>query len=44
MIKKAKTPCRGHTLLVILKVKKLLERFTKKDRSKETKKSLELKR
>ena len=29
VIKKLKTLCRGHMLLVILKAKKLLERFTK---------------
>ena len=28
-LKKLKTLCRGHLLLVVLKVKKLLERFTK---------------
>ena len=31
MIKKVKTLCREHTLLVIFKKKKLLERFTKKE-------------
>ena len=31
LLKKLKTLCHGHTLLVILKTKKLLERFTKKN-------------
>ena len=31
LLKKLKTLCRGHLLLVILKAKKLLERFTKKE-------------
>ena len=31
MIKKLKTLCRGYTLLVILKGRKLLERFKKKE-------------
>ena len=35
---------RGHVLLVILKAKKLLERFTKKNCKKQIKKSLELKK
>ena len=35
---------RGHMLLVILKAKKLLERFTKKNCKKQIKKSLELKK
>ena len=30
-LKKLKTLCRGHMLFVILKAKKLLERFTKKN-------------
>ena len=30
-LKKLKTLCRGHMLFVILKPKKLLERFTKKN-------------
>ena len=42
--KKLKILCHGHTLLVILKVKKLLERFTKKNCKKQIKKSLELKK
>ena len=42
--KKLKTLCRGHTLLMILKAKKLLERFTKKNYKKQIKKSLELKK
>ena len=43
-LKKLKTLCRGHMLLVILKVKKLLERFTKKNCKKQIKKSLESKK
>ena len=43
-IKKVKTLCSGHMLLVILKAKKLLERFTKKNCKKQVKKSLELKK
>ena len=41
--KKLKTLFRGHMLLVILKTKELLQRFTKKDCKKQIKKSLELK-
>ena len=36
--------CHGHMLLVILKAKKLLERFTKKNCKKQIKKSLGLKK
>ena len=36
-LKKLKTLCRGPMLLVILKVKKLLERFTKKNCKKQMK-------
>ena len=43
-LKKLKALCRGHVLLVILKAKKLLERFTKKICKKQSKKSLELKK
>ena len=39
VIKKLKTLFRGHMLLVILKVKKVLESFTKKNSKKQTKKS-----
>ena len=42
VIKKLKTLCCGHTLLVILKVKRLLELFKKKNWKKQVKKSLEL--
>ena len=42
-LKKVKTLFRGDMLLVILKAKKLLERFTKKNYKKQIKKSLELK-
>ena len=44
-LKKFKILCRGYMLLVILTVKKLLERFTKKDskKKKKIKKSLESK-
>ena len=42
--KKNKTLCREHKLLVILKAKKLLERFMKKNWIKLMKKSLELKK
>ena len=42
-LKKLKTLCRGHMLLVILKAKKLLERFTKRNCKKQIKNSLELK-
>ena len=46
VLKKFKTLCLGHMLLVIFKVKKLLERFTKKNfkKKKKIKKSLELKK
>ena len=43
VIKKLKTLCRGHMLLVILKAKKLLESFTKNNCEKQIKNSLELK-
>ena len=43
LLKKLKTLFRGHMLLVILKTKELLQRFTKKDCKKQIKKSLELK-
>ena len=43
-LKKLKILSRGHTLLVILKVKKLLERFTKTNCTKKFKKNLELKK
>ena len=43
-LKKLKTLCRGDMLLVILKAKNLLERFTKKNCKKQIKKSLELKK
>ena len=39
-----KALCRGHISLVILTEKKLLEPFTKKNRTKQIKKSLELKK
>ena len=38
VLKKLKTLCLGHMLLVIFKVKKLLERFTKKNCKKKKKK------
>ena len=44
VIQKVKTLCHGHILLVILKAKKLLEHFTKKNSKKQIKKSLELKK
>ena len=44
VIKKLKTLCRGHMLLVILTEKKLLKRFKKKSCKKQIKKSLELKK
>ena len=44
LLKKLKTLFRGHMLLVILKAKKLLERFTKKNCKKQIKKGLELKK
>ena len=43
VIKKLKILCHGHILLAILKVKKLLEGFTKKNWKKIDKKNLELK-
>ena len=43
-LKTLKTLCCGHMLLVILKAKKLLESFTKKNWKKQIKKSLELKK
>ena len=43
LLKNLKTLYRGHMLLVILKAKKLLERYTKKNYQKAIKKSLELK-
>ena len=43
-LKNLKTLCRGHMLLVILKVRKLLEHFTKKNWKKQIKKSLKLKK
>ena len=44
VIKKVKTLCCEHMVLVILKAKKLLERFTKNNCKKQIKKSLELKK
>ena len=44
LLKKLKALCRGHMLLVILKVKKLLAHFTKKNYKTEIKKSLGLKK
>ena len=44
VIKKLKSSCRGHMLLVILTEKNLLERLTKKNGIKQVKKSLELKK
>ena len=41
MIKKIKTLYHGHMLLLILRVKNLLQRFPKKNCKKEFKKSLE---
>ena len=43
LIKKVKTLFRGHMLLVTLKEKKLLEKFTKDNCKKQIKESLELK-
>ena len=43
-LEKLKILWRGHILLVILKEKKLLERFAKRNYKKQTKKSLELKK
>ena len=40
VIKKVKTLCRGHMLLVILQAKKLLERFTKTNGKKQNKNNL----
>ena len=42
-LKKLKAPFRRHMLLVVLKVTKLLERFTKKNYKNQIKKSLESK-
>ena len=44
LLQKLKTLFREHMLLVILKAKKLLERFAKKNCKKQVKKSLELKK
>ena len=44
LLKNLKTLYRGHMLLVILKAKKSLERYTKKNYEKGIKKSLELKK
>ena len=44
VIKKVKILCRGHMLLVILKVKKLLKRFMKTNSKKQIKKNLESKK
>ena len=41
-LKKLKTLCRGRMLLVILKTKKFLECFTKKNYKEQTKNNLEL--
>ena len=43
LLQKLKILFPGHILIVILKAKKLLKRFTKKNRKKQTKKSLVLK-
>ena len=43
-LKKLKTLCRGHVLLVILMENKFLKLFTKKNFKKQIKKSLELKK
>ena len=43
-LKKLKTLCHGHMLLVILVEKKLLECFSKKNYKKQIKKSLDLKK
>ena len=43
-LQKLKILFRGHMLLMILKAKKLLERFTKKNWKKQIKKSLEMKK
>ena len=44
LLQKLKILFRGHMLLVILKVKKLLERFAKENCKKQIKKNLELKK
>ena len=44
LLQKLKILFRGHMLLAILKAKKLLERFTKKNCKKQIKKTLELKK
>ena len=44
LIEKLKIQFHGHMLFVILKAKKLLERFTKKNYKKQIKKCLELKK
>ena len=44
VLKKLKILLREHMLLVILKTKKLLERFTKKNCKNQIKKNLELKK
>ena len=44
LLKKLKTLYCGHIFLVILKAKKMLELFTKKNYKKQIKKSLELKK
>ena len=44
LLQKLKTLCYGHMLLVILKAKKLLKRFTKKYCKGQIKKRLELKK
>ena len=44
LLQNVKTMCRGHMLLVILKVKNLLECFMKKNCEKQIKKGLELKK
>ena len=44
LLKKLKILFRGHMLSVILKTKKLLERFMKKNCKKQIKKSLEVKK
>ena len=43
-LKKLKALCCGHMLLVNLKAKKLLKRFTKKDSKKQIKNNLRLKK
>ena len=44
LLEKLKILCFGHMLLVILKIKKLLDRFSKKTCEKQIKKGLELKK